>query len=237
MLAHQTGKFLIQHVVEQVRKASHISQVIVATDDQRIVEAVASFGGQAVMTRSDHPSGTDRVAEVAAGLDDVDCDIECDLIVNVQGDEPEIEPDAIDRLVDLMAERTDCDMGTLACPFSKLPKSSDPTDPNRVKVVLDDAGRALYFSRSLIPYPRDGAGTPDNLDQIYLHVGIYAYRRAFLMTMCKLPTTHLEKTEKLEQLRVLEHGYRIAVALVDNATAGIDTPEDYAAFVKRFEQT
>jgi 3-deoxy-manno-octulosonate cytidylyltransferase (CMP-KDO synthetase) len=229
VLANQTGKFLIQHVVDQVRKAGRISDVIVATDDPRIMDAVASFGGRAAMTRSDHPSGTDRVAEVAADLD-------ADLIVNVQGDEPEIAPADVDRLVDLMAQRSDCEMGTLACPFSKLPKASDPTDPNRVKVVLDRHSRALYFSRSLIPYPRSTVGKPDNLDRIYLHIGVYAYRRPFLMKMCKLEPTPLEKTEKLEQLRVLEHGHRIAVGLVEKAAAGIDTPEDYARFLKRLRQ-
>ena len=222
-LAKETGKYLIQHVYEQVRLAKSIDEVIVATDDGRIFDAVASFGGGAAMTREGHPSGTDRVAEVAEGLD-------ADVIVNVQGDEPEIEPGNIDRLVTLLAEDADVSIGTLACPF---PEGSDPADPNAVKVVLDGRGRALYFSRSLIPYPRNREGRIDAPKDWLLHVGIYAYRREFLLQLAELSPTPQEQCEKLEQLRVLEHGFPIAVAVVDQAAAGIDTPEDYAAFVQR----
>jgi 3-deoxy-manno-octulosonate cytidylyltransferase (CMP-KDO synthetase) len=222
-LANETGKVLIQHVYEQVARARSVTDVIVATDDDRIVKAVQSFGGRVAMTRPDHPSGTDRVAEVAATLD-------ADVIVNVQGDEPEIEPAHIDRLVALLADNPDAPVGTLACPF---PPGADPADPNANKVVLDGRGRALYFSRSLIPYPRDRAGKPDDPSRWLLHIGIYAYRRAFLLELAKLPPTPLEQRENLEQLRILENGTPIAVAIVDKAALGIDTPEDYAAFVKR----
>lgn len=222
-LANETGKYLIQHVYEQVRGARSIAEVIVATDDPRICEAVESFGGRVVMTRADHPSGTDRVAEAAEALD-------ADVIVNVQGDEPEIEPESIDRLVALLAEETDVQIGTLACPFAA---DADPADPNAVKVVLDARNRALYFSRALIPYPRDAKGQPDAPSQWLLHIGIYAYRRKFLLQLAKLPQTPLEQREKLEQLRALEHGFPIAVALIKQAAVGIDTPEDYAAFVQR----
>jgi len=220
-------------VYERVCRAKRVSRVLVATDDRRIAEAVESFGGEAVMTSPDHPSGTDRVAEALGN-------VPCDLVVNVQGDEPEIDPASIDILVELMKRRRDCAMGTLACPFSALP-DPDPTDPNCVKVVVDREGRALYFSRSLIPYPREsvGAYTDPNgsvLDHWHLHIGVYAYRRSFLLQLRSLLPTPLEKTERLEQLRVMEHGHRIAVGIVENALPGIDTPAEYEAFVRRYKQ-
>lgn len=225
-LARETGKFLIQHVCERVAQARLIARTIVATDDERIADAVRSFGGQAVMTRPDHPSGTDRVAEVAAAL-------ECDIVVNIQGDEPELEPAAIDHLITLLADAPACSIATLACPFSKVP-GSDPADPAAVKVVLDRRGHALYFSRSLIPHHRDARPSAPGAEPL-LHLGIYAYRRDFLLALAALPPTPLELTERLEQLRVLEHGHAMAVGLVDRAAVGIDTPQDYAAFVRRMQ--
>lgn len=222
-LLRETGKYLIQHVYEQAKKAATISRVVVATDDQRIYDAVRSFGGEAAMTRADHPSGTDRVAEVAAGTD-------ADLIVNVQGDEPELEPASIDQLVRLMESNADAPIGTLACPFTV---NSNPSDPNAVKVVVDQCGRAMYFSRALIPFPRDAGGRVETPSNWLLHLGIYAYRRDFLLKLATLSPTTLEKAEKLEQLRVLEHGYPLVVGVVQRAAIGIDTPEDYAAFVGR----
>ena len=235
-LLKETGKFLIQHVYEQAAKAATIARVIVATDDARIAEAVRSFGGDAVMTRADHVSGTDRVAEVARA-------IEADIIVNVQGDEPELEPAAIDTLVRLMESPPESGggqgsalypIGTLACPFAK---GSDPSDPNAVKVVVDRSGRALYFSRALVPFPRDSAGTVHDASRWLLHLGIYAYRRDFLLKLATLPPTPMEQMEKLEQLRVLEHGYPLIVGIVEKAAIGIDTPEDYAAFVARCKKS
>lgn len=222
-LLNRTGKLLIQHVYERVSQARRIRKVIIATDDRRIYQAVESFGGCAVMTREDHQSGTDRVAEVAAGLD-------ADIVVNVQGDEPEIEPANIDKLVDLLADNRDCEMATLACPF---PQNADPADPNAVKVVLDSAGRAIYFSRSPIPYPRDGKSLLEHRGEFLLHIGIYAYRRNFLLQLASWPVGRLERIEKLEQLRVLERRCGIAVGVVDRAAIGIDTPADYEAFVNR----
>ena len=218
-LLRETGKYLIQHVCDQAAKARSLSDVIVATDDQRIVEAVRLFGGRAEMTRTDHVSGTDRIAEVAQRLD-------CDIVVNVQGDEPEIEPESIDLLVSMMEKSGGPSIATLACPF---PVGADPADPNAVKVVCNEAGEALYFSRSKIPYPRGGQAE----QSWWLHVGIYAYRRETLLEISKLPPTGLERTESLEQLRWLGHGYRIAVGRANRAAVGIDTPEDYAAFVNR----
>ncbi|MCG3180280.1 MAG: 3-deoxy-manno-octulosonate cytidylyltransferase [Phycisphaerae bacterium] len=222
-LADRTGKCLVQHVYERAAAAATITRVIVATDDRRIFDAVRAFGGEAMMTRADHVSGTDRLAEVAAGLDD-------ELIVNVQGDEPEIEPGDLDLLVRTLAGG-DCPMATLACPY---PADDELTNPNLVKVVLDRQGRALYFSRSPIPFVRDaGAPRPDYL----LHRGTYGYRRDFLLAFASLPQGVLEQTEKLEQLRVLEAGYDIAVAVTAGSPAGIDTPEQYEAFVRRWRNS
>jgi 3-deoxy-manno-octulosonate cytidylyltransferase (CMP-KDO synthetase) len=227
-LRRDTGKYLIQHVYEQVRQARLIDRCLVATDDERIAAAVRSFGGEAVMTRADHPSGTDRIAEVVGGLRPG----EADLVVNVQGDEPEIEPAALERLVERLAADEDCPVATLACP---LAGEAAAADPNCVKVVRNLQGRALYFSRSLIPYPRDRQpGGPVSASWL-LHVGVYAYRRAFLLECASWAPTSLEAVEKLEQLRILEHGYPIAVELIERAAVGIDTPADYAAFVQRYE--
>jgi 3-deoxy-manno-octulosonate cytidylyltransferase (CMP-KDO synthetase) len=222
-LARETGKFLIQHVYEQARRATRLSDVIIATDDQRIVEAAESFGASARLTRGDHPSGTDRVAEVAAELD-------ADILLNIQGDEPELSPAHIDGLIDQLAGDPEADMATLACRFES---ARDVRDPNQVKVVVDSRGRALYFSRLPIPYSRDGDGDLTPPGEWLLHLGIYAYRRETLLALAKLAPTPLETKERLEQLRALEHGYAISVAVVDHAAPGIDTPADYAAFVKR----
>jgi 3-deoxy-manno-octulosonate cytidylyltransferase (CMP-KDO synthetase) len=218
-LLNRTGKALIQHVVESAGRARRVQAVFVATDDERIVRAVEAFGGRAVMTRADHATGTDRLAEAAEriGLDDED------VVVNVQGDEPEMDPDHVDRLVGLLAE-SGAEMATLAAP---LPAEAAES-PDNVKVVLAGDGSALYFSRAKVPYDREGGGT-----SYLLHLGIYAYRKKFLIEFTNLPQTPAERAERLEQLRALEHGRRIAVAVVASAAAGIDTAEDYAAFVER----
>lgn len=223
-VARKTGKFLVQHVYEAVQAARRVDRVLVATDDPRIAEAVRSFGGEVAMTRSDHATGTDRVAEVAAGLN-------ASLIINVQGDEPEMDAAAIDRLVEIMDERPDAPIGSLACPFPNL---ADLANPACVKVVLDRNGYALYFSRSLIPYPRDAGGQPQDPSQWLLHQGIYAYCPDFLQTLTRFPPTELEKIEQLEQLRVLYMGAKIAMAVVPRSSTGIDTPQQYDAFVERY---
>jgi len=228
-LAADTGKPLVQHVVERVRLARHVDRVLVATDDQRIADAVASFGGEAVMTRDDHPNGTSRIAEVIASLDPH----ASSLVVNVQGDEPEIEPVVIDRLVDALQRDADADMATVASPFAG---DENPADPNIVKLVTTrptlsehgEVSRAIYFSRSLIPFDRDGVGAAH-----LKHAGIYAYRREFLLEYVTLPPTPLEQAEQLEQLRALEHGRAIAVVHADIRHHGIDTPQQYAEFVAR----
>lgn len=225
ILASRTGKPLIQHVYERATKARLIDRVIVATDDERIVSAVKAFGGEAIMTRRDHPNGTTRIAEAVAH-------ITASIIVNVQGDEPEIEPELIDLAVQSLLDHPDCPMATLASSFAE---NEDPSDPNIVKVVVDQADRALYFSRALIPFNRDGkeAGEAGTSWKPLKHVGLYAYRREFLATYIALPATPLERAENLEQLRVLEHGYSIAVAVGQAHFHGIDTPAQYEAFVAR----
>jgi 3-deoxy-manno-octulosonate cytidylyltransferase (CMP-KDO synthetase) len=222
IIASETGRPLVQHVVDQVRKCRKVREVIVATDDGRIADALKPFKTRAVMTSPTHVSGTDRVAEVARGLSD-------SVIVNVQGDEPEIEPWIVDELIERL-EKSGDEMATAATPF---PAGADPANPNLVKVVLTLDGRAMYFSRSVIPHRRD-AGEKAPGPTYYLHLGIYAYRRDFLLKYTAWEPTPAELAEKLEQLRALEHGAAIHVVKVERATGGIDTPEQYAEFVKRF---
>jgi 3-deoxy-manno-octulosonate cytidylyltransferase (CMP-KDO synthetase) len=226
-LLRETGKYLIQHVYERAQEAKCADETIVATDDERIFDAVREFGGRAVMTRRDHQSGTDRIAEVAAHLD-------CDLVVNLQGDEPQIEPAALNLLADLLDSDSRFDMATLAVPIS------DPAtylSPNVVKVVCDDDGKALYFSRSPIPMVRDGEPDFSACPSPFLqHLGVYAYRRRFLLEIAATKPHPLESIERLEQLRVLGIGGRIRVGLVARAHRGVDTPDDYAAFVRSYRE-
>jgi 3-deoxy-manno-octulosonate cytidylyltransferase (CMP-KDO synthetase) len=226
-LLRETGKYLIQHVYERACE-SKADTVIVATDDARIFQAVESFGGNVAMTRQDHPSGTDRVAEVAAKLD-------ADIVVNVQGDEPMIDPRALDMLARLLEQDREAKMATLATPIATLELLRDP---NCVKVVCDKQGRALYFSRSPIPFVRDGEPNFTMQPWRFLqHLGLYAYRRRFLLKLAKLPPEPLEETEKLEQLRVLALGYRIQVGVVAAAHRGVDTLADYQRFVEIYRKS
>ncbi|MEM9619268.1 MAG: 3-deoxy-manno-octulosonate cytidylyltransferase [Pseudomonadota bacterium] len=231
-LLAETGKPLIQHTYEQAMRAETTSEVIVATDDPRIADAVAGFGGRAVITRSSHETGSARVAEASAAVD-------ADIIVNLQGDEPEIEPAHIDKLVGIASD-LDCFAATLACPFAKHANAGpgSPEDPAAVKAILGDVlwegvRRGRYFTRSLCPYPRDASGAIVTPEQYYLHIGVYAFARDNLMRFSAWEAGALESAERLEQLRILEKGETIAVGLVNAAPAGIDTPEDYQAFVQR----
>ncbi len=228
-LVDRTGKPLIQHVVEQVRLAQRVSRVVVATDDARIFDAVMQFGGEAVMT-GEHPNGTSRLAEAVQLIDPAMP--EDAVIVNVQGDEPEVPPATIDKLIEGITSQHDVPMATLASPFGR---DEDPGDPNIVKLVIDRRGRAMYFSRSRIPLDRDAVlrGTASTLP-LWKHPGLYAYRRGFLRLYPTLCPTPLEEAEKLEQLRVLEHGYAIHIVHADAPRPGIDTPEQYDAFVQRW---
>jgi 3-deoxy-manno-octulosonate cytidylyltransferase (CMP-KDO synthetase) len=220
-LLKATGKYLIEHVYERAAAVPGVADVIVATDDVRIEAAVKSFGGRVAMTRIDHVSGTDRVAEVAASLT-------AEVIVNLQGDEPHVEPAAIQSLLALM-KNPGTDMATLAVPIRD---AESHHSPNVVKVVLDNSQRALYFSRSPIPFVRDREVDFDR-DQVYQHLGIYAYTREYLLAITQRPPHPLELAEKLEQLRVLGTGGTLRVGIVPQAHRGIDTPEDYAAFVEQ----
>lgn len=224
-LLRSTGKYLIQHVYERACRSRRARYVIVATDDPRIAAAVEEFGGNCVMTRRDHASGTERVAEVAQDLD-------VDVIVNVQGDEPELDPAAIDTLPELLADDPAADVATLATPIESMKQWADP---NCVKVVCGADGRALYFSRSPVPFVRDGRPDFSARPTPFLqHLGTYAYRREFLLRMAALPADPLERLEKLEQLRWLAAGCRMHVGLVQHAGQGVDTLEQYEAFVRRF---
>ncbi|MCS6851407.1 MAG: 3-deoxy-manno-octulosonate cytidylyltransferase [Gemmataceae bacterium] len=227
-LLRVTGKYLIQHVYERACQAHRARTVIVATDDPRIAAAVRRFGGRVAMTRRDHPSGTDRVAEVARHLD-------ADVVINLQGDEPLIDPEALDLLPGLLERDPEADMATLAVP---LRSKGDWLDPNCVKVVCDATGRALYFSRSPIPYVRDGE--PDfasDPPRFLRHLGLYAYRREFLLQLAMLPPAPLEKLEKLEQLRVLARGRAIQVGVVRHGGLGVDTAADYERFVQLYRRS
>jgi 3-deoxy-manno-octulosonate cytidylyltransferase (CMP-KDO synthetase) len=236
MLADATGRPLIEHVFERARTCDRLHEVIIATDDAQIEAAAARFGARCIRTRADHPNGTSRIAEASAQID-------ADIIVNVQGDEPELEPALIAAAIDALLADAGADMSTVVSPF--LP-GEDPANPNIVKCVTTHAGsdragsdradtgchtpRALYFSRALIPFPRDGTSGAAPLK----HVGLYVYRRAFLPVFAALPPTALERTEQLEQLRALEHGHAIAVAYGIARSHGIDTKEQYEAFVSRW---
>jgi 3-deoxy-manno-octulosonate cytidylyltransferase (CMP-KDO synthetase) len=228
LLLRETGKSLIQHTYEAACKASRPLGVCVATDHQEILHEVRSFGGKAVMTDPNAPSGTDRVAEVAKAMQDVD------IIVNVQGDEPELAGESIDLVINLLEDNAEAVMATLATPIRNRDQLQDPAC---VKVVFDQFGRALYFSRSVIPHARqwDDALLSTDPPVFYQHVGLYAYRREFLLQLASMPPSTLEKTEKLEQLRVLQTGYSILVGVVDEPTFGIDTPEDYRKFVEKWK--
>jgi 3-deoxy-manno-octulosonate cytidylyltransferase (CMP-KDO synthetase) len=220
LLASETGRPLVQHVVDRVRACRRVGRIIVAAAEKEIVEALEPFGTECRLTRADHASGTDRVAEVARSLSE-------EIIVNVQGDEPEIEAELVDRLIECLEKNEDAKMATASAPFSVGVEASDP---NLVKVVTDAAGRALYFSRALIPFWREvGAGYVEPR----LHIGVYAYRRGFLLEYASWAVSPLERTEKLEQLRALERGEKILVIEAKKAWHGIDTPGQYAEFVKR----
>ena len=220
-LADETGWPMVRHVCARAAEASTVDEVIVATDDQRIFEAVEDFGTRVVMTSPDHPNGTSRIAEVAASLD-------CGLIVNVQGDEPMIDPEAIDTVVRTLQADPDAGMATVACPFGP---DEDPADPNLVKAFRTEDGRAraAAFSRNQVPDPALGPFMADIAP--FRHLGLYAYRPEFLQLFAGLPQTPLEQSERLEQLRAIEHGHPIALSEVAWAHHGIDTPEQYRAFV------
>lgn len=223
-LADIAGKPMIQHVYERVKQARRPADVFVATDHEQVFQAVKAFGGKVMMTAADHPTGTDRLAEVARRFTDAE------IIVNVQGDEPLIAPETVDLLASAFDEAPpELVMATLASELTP----EEEQNPAAVKVVTDLNGNALYFSRSLIPYPRNthAALTP------LKHIGLYAYRREFLLAFAALSPTPLEQMESLEQLRALEHGYRIKVLRTPFRSVGVDTPEDLIRVNQILSQT
>ena len=229
MLLPVGGKPLVVHTYEAARRAARPEAVLVATDAEEIAQAVRSFGGQAVLTSPACPSGTDRVAEVARALP------EYDVLVNLQGDEPEIDPAHIDLCIKLLEDHPHVPMSTLASPIRHAGQLADPAC---VKVVFDQQGKALYFSRAPIPFARDGfPGDKHGAPLGWQHIGLYAYRRAFLLRLAAMPPSPLEQVEKLEQLRVLEAGEQIVVGRVEHHARGIDTPEDYHRLLGRLRRS
>jgi 3-deoxy-manno-octulosonate cytidylyltransferase (CMP-KDO synthetase) len=229
LLLAQTGKPLIQHTYEAAARATRPESVVVAADCEEIASVVRSFGGRVELTSPDCASGTDRVAEIARKLPDVD------VLVNVQGDEPEISAAAIDLAVELLEHNPGASMSTLATPIRTKDKLDDPSC---VKVIFDQNHRAIYFSRAPIPFARTWSDSllsadPPNFHQ---HIGLYAYRREFLLRLADLPRAPIECIENLEQLRVLHAGHTIVVGVIDEPTIGIDTPEDYREFVERIRR-
>jgi 3-deoxy-manno-octulosonate cytidylyltransferase (CMP-KDO synthetase) len=212
-LADLDGRPMIEHVYRRVRASKILSDVIVATDDLRIATRVKEFGGKVRLTKATHETGTDRLAEVAASLD-------CDVVVNVQGDEPLVDPRALDELVAPFASDRSVQMTTL---FRRIHQAAELTNPNIVKLVIDRGGFALYFSRASIPYVRDPRG---GWPPLYRHIGLYAYRRSVLLVLATLEPTPLERAEALEQLRALEHGIRIKAVETDHESFEVNTPED-----------
>ena len=213
VLADIGGRPMVEHVYRRATAAAGVGRVLVATDDERVAEAVSAFGGNVAMTSAGHPSGLDRLAEVAGGLTS-------DIVVNVQGDEPLVDPALIDAVVGALSTSS-IDIATARCPI-RAP--DELGDPNAVKVVADRRGDALYFSRAPIPHRRDATGGGDVLG--YRHVGLYAYRRNCLLDLARVAPTPLERSERLEQLRALESGFRIRTVETASAPAGVDTPGD-----------
>lgn len=205
---------MVEHVYRRAQAAASVQAVLVATDDLRIRDAVAHFGGDVRMTETGHRSGTERLAEAVR-------DLHCDIVVNVQADEPLVDPAAIDLAVEALFTAPETPMSTARC---RLADAREISDPNVVKVVIDSGGYALYFSRSPIPYRMPAGDTIPG--GVHKHVGLYAYRRPFLLHIAALEPTPLEQAERLEQLRVLEHGYRLRTVEIPGAPVGVDTPED-----------
>ena len=224
VLADLCGKPVIQHVYENAKKTKILDDLVVACDDERILRAVKQFGGKAVLTAKEHETGTDRLSEIIHSLD-------VKVVVNIQGDEPLVRPEMIHHLVTALLENPKTVMATL---MTKIHSPEEARNPNVVKVAVDKHGYALYFSRTPIPFYRDEKGTHRQV--YYKHLGLYSYTKDFLFTFRNLPVTPLEKAEKLEQLRVLEHGYRIRVIETPYETIGIDTPGDLERAKKHLEK-
>lgn len=218
---------MLQHVWERASQARYLNSVVIATDDERIRQAAEQFSAKVVITRADHASGTDRVAEAASAS-------HARIIVNIQGDEPMIDPAAIDAAVLGILDDDDVPMGTLK---TRIYRAADLDDPHVVKVVTDASGNALYFSRSPIPFVREPEDAASRQIGHFKHIGLYVYRREFLLQYPDLPVGPLERAERLEQLRALENGFRIRVVETDYDSVGVDTPEDWERISELFDKT
>ena len=222
-LVQIAGKTMLQHVWERASQARYLTDLVIATDDERIRSAAEDFRARVKMTRSDHATGTDRVAEVASASN-------AEIIVNIQGDEPLIDPAAIDIAILGLLNDDDAQMGTLK---KRIEREREITDPNVVKVITDQHGNAIYFSRSAIPYVRESAGEST---AYFKHIGLYVYRREFLLSYSDLPVGPLERAERLEQLRAIENGHKIRVVETEYESLGVDTPEDWEQVSALFEK-
>lgn len=232
-LALIKGKPMVQRVYERTKRSRLVDRVIIATDDERIQQAAASFGAETMMTSPAHSTGTDRIAEVVEKL-------ACELVVNVQGDEPLIHPEMIDQAIMPLKDDPSIPMGTLC---GKIENRDEAFDPNVVKVVFDKNRFALYFSRAPIPWDRDQWAGKNSWQELtlngplYKHIGLYVYRREFLLQYAKMPRTGLEAVEKLEQLRALEHGYRIKTVVTEHESFGVDIPDDLGRILDRLKES
>jgi len=222
-LADILGKPMIQHVYERAIRARSFDLIVVATDDERIYEAVKKFGGEVVMTSPDCPTGTHRVAEVAK-------DVECEIVANIQGDEPLLEPEMLDSIVQPLLEDPSIPVCTLV---QRITNEEDFRNPNVVKVIVDRQGFAMYFSRAPIPGNKDLSWNPEA--PMFRHIGLYAYRKEALMWFVKTPPAPFESAEGLEQLRFLEHGFKIKVVETEHTTIGVDTPADLEKVIRRLK--
>ncbi len=227
VLINIAGKPMLQHVWERVKRCHSLSTVVIACDEKHVFDCAKSFGAEVVMTKKDHPSGSDRVAEAIAHYDS-------DIVVNIQADEPLIEPDLIDDLVQVLSKEPQAVISTAV---QRCVSIEDFLNPNVVKVVLNQKKEALYFSRAPIPFKRDGDLVAEDVKNFFRHLGIYAYRREFLVEYCSWPKSFLEDQEKLEQLRVLEAGYRIKTVETSMHSIGVDTIEDVAKVEEYLKKT
>jgi 3-deoxy-manno-octulosonate cytidylyltransferase (CMP-KDO synthetase) len=221
VLLKASGKYLIQHTYEQVLKCKLVGRIIIATDDKRVFKASQEFGAEVRMTSKRHTCGTERIAQVSRHLP-------CQYVINVQADEPQINPKSVDKVIAILQHNKDVDIATLSTRLDK----KDLTDPNKVKVIIDRNNIAIGFRRLI-----NNSELITHNSRLYRHIGIYGYRKNALLRFVKLPQTESEKQLRLEQLRALENGFKIKVALINKAFYGIDTPSDYQAFLKRIKNT
>lgn len=227
-----TGKYIIEHVYARVSEARLVNKVVVATDDRRIFRIVRDFGGDAEMTPDDIRSGTDRAAWLVENVASVS-ELKPDVVVNVQGDEPDITGTVIDSVISMLCDDDAAVMSTVAVPISS---AGEYNDPHAVKVVIDNNSNALYFSRAPIPFAKDGGDMDSNVRKALKHIGLYAFRREFLLKFPTLPVSCLEGMEGLEQLRVISNGFKIKVAVVEDDFTGVDTREDFETFLDKYRQ-